>query len=43
MIVFMVFLTIQLMVVGWYIYMYISAFIAPAVTGFGVPFEVMEA
>ena len=41
MIVIMVCLTIPLMVVR--LYMYINPFIAPAVTGFGVPFEVMEA
>ena len=43
MIVIMVCLRIPLMVVGLYMYMYISLFIAPAVTGFGVLFEVMEA
>ena len=31
------------MVVGLYMYMHISPFIAPAVTGFGVQSEVMEA
>ena len=40
MIVIMVCLTIPLMVVR--LYMYINPFIEPAVTGFGVPFEVME-
>ena len=40
MIVTMVWLTIPLMVVG--LYTYINPFISPAVTGFGVPFEVME-
>ena len=41
MIVIMVCLMLPLMVVR--IYMYINPFIVPTVTGFGVPFEVMEA
>ena len=41
MIVIMVCLNIRLMVVR--LYMYINPFIVPTVTGFGVPFEVMEA
>ena len=41
MIVIMVCLRIPLMVFG--LYMYIIPFIVPTVTGFGVPFEVIEA